>query len=355
MIFTVLLFVTSSSVAVELEETLVSTDYYLSYDIENKSILYDKNINEPISPASITKLMTALLLYENSNLDDLVTISYPKDYSFEGKVAYLNEGTVVSAEQLLEFLLVFSANDAAYASAEYVSGSTDEFIKLMNIRANQLNMDNTNFKNPDGLDEIDHYTTLSDLLLLSMYILEKTKLIDVTNKSKFYYEQDGEVKEYKNTNLLIDNGFIGMKTGWTSNAGLTFIGYNQGNNRNIVTIVNKSFVDKDKQTHFQDTKILYDESINNFYMNTIMNDSTSVYKIINPISKETFMADASITKFGFKDIKTNIDLNKINNKNMSFSNNFDQELIEIQINDSGNTINYEFLKSNILFKIFSSN
>jgi D-alanyl-D-alanine carboxypeptidase len=84
LIFTVLLFVTSSSIAVELEENLVSTDYYLSYDIENNSILHDKNINEPISPASITKLMTALLLYENSNLDDLVTISYPNDYSFEG-------------------------------------------------------------------------------------------------------------------------------------------------------------------------------------------------------------------------------------------------------------------------------
>jgi D-alanyl-D-alanine carboxypeptidase len=355
LIFTVLLFVTSSSIAVELEENLVSTDYYLSYDIENNSILHDKNINEPISPASITKLMTALLLYENSNLDDLVTISYPNDYSFEGKVAYLNKGSVVSAEQLMEFLLVFSANDAAYASAEYVSGSTNEFIKLMNLRANQLNMDNTNFKNPDGLDELDHYTTLNDLLSLSIYILENTKLIDITNKSKFYYDQDGEVKEYKNTNLLIDNGFIGMKTGWTSNAGLTFIGYNQGNNRNIITIVNKSFVDKDKQTHFQDTKILYDESINNFYMSTILNESTPIYKTINPLTDETFMALSSITKFGYKDIKTNIDLNKIIKNSISFSNNFDNELIEIQIMDSINSINYEFLKSNILFKIFSSN
>ena len=355
MIFTVLLIVTPASIAVELEENLVSTDYYLSYDIENNSILYDKNINEPISPASITKLMTALLLYENSNLDDLVTISYPKDYSFEGKVAYLNTGSVVSAEQLMEFLLVFSANDAAYASAEYVSGSTNEFINLMNLRANQLSMDNTNFKNPDGLDEIDHYTTLNDLLSLSIYILENTKMIDIMNKSKFYYDQDGEVKEYKNTNLLIDNGFIGMKTGWTSNAGLTFIGYNQGSNRNIVTIVNKSFVDKDKQTHFQDTKLLYNESINNFYINTILDESTPIYKIINPMTDETFMAVSSITKFGYKDIKTNIDLNKVSKNNINYSNNFDDELIEIQINESRNSINYEFLKSNILFKIFSSN
>ena len=68
--------------------------------------------------------------------------------------------------------------------------------------------------------------------------IENTKLIDITNKSKFYFDQGGEVKEYKNTNLIIDSGFIGLKTGWTSNAGLTFVGYNQGNNRNIITIVN---------------------------------------------------------------------------------------------------------------------
>ena len=189
--------------------------------------------------------MTALILYENSKLNDLVTINYPKDYIFEGKVAYLNKGSVLSVEQLLEFLLVYSANDAAYATSEFVSGNTNDFVNLMNIRAKQLNMNNTNFQNPDGLDELDHYTTLNDLLSLSIFILENTKLIDITNKSKFYFDQGGEVKEYKNTNLIIDSGFIGLKTGWTSNAGLTFVGYNQANNRNIITIVNKSFVDND--------------------------------------------------------------------------------------------------------------
>ena len=159
--------------------------------------MYDKNINEPISPASITKLMTALLLYEHSNLDDLITITYPKDYSFEGKVAYLNKGSVLSVEQLLEFLLVYSANDAAYATSEFVSGNTNDFVNLMNIRAKQLNMNNTIFQNPDGLDELDHYTTLNDLLSLSIFILENTKLIDITNKSKFYFDQAMQFKPEK--------------------------------------------------------------------------------------------------------------------------------------------------------------
>ncbi len=137
--------------------------------------MYEKNINETISPASLTKLMTALLLYENNELSENVTISYPDSYNFEGKVAYLIEGKVISVEQLLEFLLVYSANDSAYVTAIHVSNSIEDFVRLMNKRAMQLNMVNTNFQNPDGLDQDNHYTTLSDLLLLSEYILKKHK------------------------------------------------------------------------------------------------------------------------------------------------------------------------------------
>ncbi len=299
--------------------------------------------------------MTALLLYESSNLSDLVTITYPKDYSFEGKVAYLEQGTQVSVEQLLEFLLVFSANDSAYATAEYVSGSTEEFITLMNKRASQLNMNNTSFRNPDGLDELEHYTTLNDLLSLTIYILENTKLIDITNKSKFYYDQGGEVREYKNTNLLVGKGYIGIKTGWTSNAGLTFIGYNQNDNRNIITIVNKSFVDDNKQTHFQDTEKLYEESIYNFYKSVIVYESAPIYKIINTDKSTVYSADSNITKFGFKDVLKKIELKNLISNKVSFKNYFDNEILEYQLYDSKNKIRYEFLKSNILFKIFSSN
>jgi len=299
--------------------------------------------------------MTALLLYENANLNDLVTINYPKDYSFEGKVAYLEQGTQVSVEQLLEFLLVYSANDSAYATAEYVSGSTEEFINLMNKKASQLNMSNTNYQNPDGLDEIDHFTTLNDLLSLTIYILENTKLIDITNKSKFYFDQGGQVREYKNTNLLIDKGFIGLKTGWTSNAGLTFIGYNQSDNRNIITIVNRSFVDDNKQTHFEDTSKLYKQSIYNFYENIIVHKSAPIYKIINTYESTIYSTDSVITKFGFKDTSTKIEMNNLQMSKLSFKNYFDNEIIEFQIIDSKNKAKYKFRKSNILSRIFTSN
>jgi len=105
--------------------------------------------------------MTALILYENNELNELVDIKYPDSYNFEGKVAYLTEGEEVSVEQLLEFLLVYSANDSAYATAMYISNSVDDFVKLMNKRAKQLNMVNTNYQNPDGLDQESHYTTIT--------------------------------------------------------------------------------------------------------------------------------------------------------------------------------------------------
>ncbi len=318
-------------------------------------MLYEKNINEFISPASLTKLMTALLLYENNPLNEYVIISYPKTYNFEGKVAYLTEGNKLSVEQLLEFLLVYSANDSAYATAMHVSGSVDDFINLMNTRAKKLNMVNTSFQNPDGLDQQNHYSTLNDLLLLSEYILKNTKLIDITKQSKFYYELNGEVKEYANTNLIINNGFKGLKTGWTSKAGLTFIGYNQENDRNIITIVNNSFVDINKESHFNDTLILYNESLSNFKNNTLINKSDNVYKIINSYESTSYKYEIDYVKFGNVNISENIYLKSIDISKILFGNNFDDENIDINLIKSKNSIQYNFLMSNSISKLVFSN
>jgi len=299
--------------------------------------------------------MTALILYENNELNELVSIKYPDSYNFEGKVAYLTTGEKVSVEQLLEFLLVYSANDSAYATAMHVSNSVEEFVKLMNTRANKLNMINTNFQNPDGLDQENHYTTINDLLLLSEYILRNTKLIDITNKSKFYYEQNSEVKKYENTNLIIKNGFQGLKTGWTSKAGLTFIGYNQENNRNIITIVNRSLVDDNKKNHFEDTLFLYNESLANFQDYLLLSKSEYVYKNINSYGFTFHSYNYDIVKFGNINISTKLHLKTINRSELSFANNFDDESIKINLFKSENSIKYNFLMSNVISKLLSSN
>ena len=150
----------------------------------------------------------------------------------------------------------------------------------MNKKSKSLSMLSTNFVNPDGLDEENHFTTANDLLKLSIYILENTKLLDITSKQEFYFDKLKQ-NVYKNTNLIIDSGFIGLKTGWTSNAGLTFVGYNQKNNRKIITIVNKSIVDDEKLNHFLDTKILYQISKDNYGNLKILDKDSQLYTIRN--------------------------------------------------------------------------
>ena len=242
--------------------------------------MYAKNIDTSIAPASITKLMTALILYENFPLNHEFITSYPANYAYSGKVAYIPEGISVTTEELLELLLVYSANDAAYIVANSVFSNYEEFIIEMNKKSKSLSMLSTNFVNPDGLDEENHFTTANDLLKLSIYILENTKLLDITSKQEFYFDKLKQ-NVYKNTNLIIDSGFIGLKTGWTSNAGLTFVGYNQKNNRKIITIVNKSIVDDEKLNHFLDTKILYQISKDNYGNLKILDKDSQLYTIRN--------------------------------------------------------------------------
>ena len=276
--------------AIENDDVPITADVYLSYDYEYKKIMYAKNIDENIAPASITKLMTALLLYENFPLNYEFITSYPSNYVPTGKVANIPEGLRLTTEELLELLLVYSANDAAYIVANSVFPSYENFIIEMNNRSNELSMFSTNFVNPDGLDEENHVSTANDLLKLSIYILENTKLLDITSKENIYFDKLPQ-KIFNNTNLIINSGFIGLKTGWTSNAGLTFIGYNQKNNRKIITIVNNSDVDEDKLNHFVDTKILYQKSIENYANLNILEKDTTLFKIKNSSNEQLIKSD----------------------------------------------------------------
>ena len=276
--------------AIENDDVPITADVYLSYDYEYKKVMYAKNIDENIAPASITKLMTALLLYENFPLNYEFITSYPSNYMPTGKVANIPEGLRVTTEELLELLLVYSANDAAYIVANSVFPSYENFINEMNNRSNELSMFSTNFVNPDGLDEENHVSTANDLLKLSIYILENTKLLDITSKENIYFDKLPQ-KTFNNTNLIINSGFIGLKTGWTSNAGLTFIGYNQKNNRKIITIVNNSEVDEDKLNHFVDTKILYQKSKDNYANLNILEKDTTLFKIKNSSNEQLIKSD----------------------------------------------------------------
>lgn len=279
--------------------------------------MYANNLNNKISPASLTKLMTALLLYESDSLNKQIKTNLPEDYEYVGKVAYLDEGLILTTEELLELLLVYSANDAAYVAAMEISGNIDAFVNLMNLKAKEIGMNDTVYKNPDGLDELGHQTTLNDLLKLSIFIIENTKILDITSKKKIIINQLDKVI-YNNTNELISEGFDGLKTGWTSEAGLTFIGFNQNNSRRVITIVNKSSVDADKINHFIDTKTLYENSINDFSVRNILYKDDVLYKIFNSESFKNYYPNRELKSFIRSDIKIE-EIVKIENNKLFIS------------------------------------
>ena len=314
--------------------------------------MYFKNINATIAPASLTKLMTSLILIENYNLSDYIEISLPSDYIYEGKVAYLKSGQKMTVESLLEFILIYSANDACFAVAQLFNENTDDFLALMNKRAKQLGMNNTNFKNPDGLDQDGHYTTLSDLLILSKEVIDNYELLSIIMRKSFISNIEGEDKVYLNTNKLIERNFYGLKTGWTNEAGLTFIGLNQSNDRNILTIVNRSFVNEKKDNHFVDTQKLYSASIDTFINNVVIDNNVDIYKIRNNFETLTFKSTVSWFVFGNKLDISNITLNEFSETKFDYVVNDD--LYNVRISDSVNSVKWDFNLSSF-FSFFANN
>ena len=305
----------------------MTTDYYLSYDLVNEEIMFTNNADEIISPASLTKLMTALLIVDSYNLGDLIEINFPDEYVYEGKVAYLESGQQMTVESLLEFILIYSANDACIAAAMIVSGDVDKFINLMNNKAVKLGMNNTNFNNPDGLDADNHFTSLNDLVILSKEVLKNIELLTIIMKPSFISDIEGSDKVYLNTNKLIEKNYLGLKTGWTNEAGLTFIGINQSNNRDILTIVNKSTVNDNKDNHFSDTEILYTVSIDTFKNNTLLETNENVYIIRNGFTTSTIKNNESWIEFGNRYTENKISLDAV-----------DVNKIELKVNESSHYI-----------------
>lgn len=201
------------------------------FDVDGQDVLYAYNMHERIYPASITKIMTALLALENGNLDDEVTISKNGDassFSIYAQVCGLQEGEVWTLEDLLNALLIYSGNDVAVAVAEHIGGSVEQFAEMMNARARELSAVNTHFVNPHGLHDDEHYTTAYDLYLIFNECIKDERFVEIINKDVCYLKvkaADGTDKEvsYRATNLYADGSarkpenmtLVGGKTGTT--------------------------------------------------------------------------------------------------------------------------------------------
>ena len=207
------------------------------YEVSTDTVLMEQDADMKLFPASTTKLMTALVALEYGNPDDTVTVtSEAVDGLYElGSASYLLNGEQIAFMDLMRYLLIGSGNDAANALAIHVSGSIEGFVDLMNNKAQELGMDNTNFVNPHGLHNEDHYTTARDLLTLTKEVMkndiiaelvaEDELVLPVTNK------HDRTTTKYTTNHLLTKKstgeyyyeGAIGIKTGTTTPAGLCLV------------------------------------------------------------------------------------------------------------------------------------
>ncbi len=192
------------------------------------NILFSRNSDEITAMASITKLMTAIVALESGYpLDTMCTVSENAlDLTWESSVVGYKVGDVVSLNDLLHGLLVHSGNDAAVIIAEAIGGTEENFVDMMNAKAQELGMYDTHFANPHGLDAEGHYTTANDLLILARYAMSFPLIASIVGTSSIDLMVDGTIETYNTTDLLIGiyPGIRGIKTGYTANAGRAFVG-----------------------------------------------------------------------------------------------------------------------------------
>ena len=194
-------------------------------DAKTGQVLYEKNSNKQLAPASTTKIMTAILAIESDRLDEKTTIS-KNAVSVQGSTMHLQEGELISLRELVTGLMMRSGNDAAVAIAEFLSGSVDKFVVEMNKKAREIGAIHTKFQNPHGLPTKDHYSTAYDLAWIARYAMNNptfAEVVSTRNTSIDWEDSAGNEHEQnlKNTNKLLwmlDEA-DGVKTGTTNEAG----------------------------------------------------------------------------------------------------------------------------------------
>lgn len=238
---------------------LLSAFSVLVIDVSSKTIILAKNPDYQLPPASTTKIMTGLVTLDQWPLDKVLEI---KTVYRVGQTMDLEEEEKITVRNLLYGLLVQSGNDAAYALAENYPGGVSAFVKAMNNKGKELNLWQTNFRNPMGIDAYGHLTTVHDLAVLAAEAMNnKTFAQIVATSSIIVNDESGEIEhQLENINQLVGKvaGVKGVKTGWTENAGECLVAYTKRNKGEIITVVLGS------EDRFQETQDLIEWVFGNF-------------------------------------------------------------------------------------------
>ena len=216
----------------------INSRAYVVIDRNSNTVLIGKNENQRKKMASTTKIMTAMIVIENSNLSDTVEVS-KKAASTGGSRLGLKTGDKLTVLDLLYGLMMRSGNDSAVALAEHVAGSITGFAELMNKKAETLGLSNTHFVTPHGLDEDEHYTTAYELALLSKYAMNNEIFAQIVGTKNYTITINGYPKSLTNTNELLGvlNGVYGIKTGFTNGANRCLVTCCKRGDMDIICVV----------------------------------------------------------------------------------------------------------------------
>lgn len=295
LIFVLLIFSSQiNTLAAENSAPDIKSEAAVVLDTENGAILYSKNPEERLYPASLTKIATAIYAIEKGNLDDIVTIS-KNAASQEGTRVYLVEGEKVTLRKLIQGMLINSGNDAAVAIAEHIDGSVDRFSEnINNYLKTTIGVYNTHFTNPNGLFNPNHYTTAMDLAIITNYAKKNQVFSEIFGTKELLWNGESWKTTLITHHLMLKGeipypGITGGKTGFVDESKSTLATTAENGKLKLTVIVLKS---ANKNMEYNDTKRLLDYSFNQ-YQHAVVNHT----EIFKNGKKEFFpQADTVITE-----------------------------------------------------------
>ena len=271
---------------IELAENAKSA---IMLEVTTGEILYEKNIHERYAPASMTKMMSLLLVMEyiedgGMKYTDKIRVSENAS-GMGGSQIFLKTGEEMTVNDLLKGVSIASANDAITALAERVAGTTEAFVNMMNDKAKKLGLKNTNFKNVHGLDEEGHYSSAYDMAIIGKELVAHQKILDFSSIYEDYLREDSDEKVWLvNTNKLVRfyEGADGLKTGYTEEAGYCLTATAKKNNMRLITVV---MGEPDSSKRNSETTKMLDYGFEQYELETLLTKNSVIGK--TRISKST--------------------------------------------------------------------
>ena len=323
--------------AEEMEDLAPNAGSAIMIEASTGEILFQKNPNEKLAPASMTKMMSMLLMFEeidkgNIKWDEVITTSEHAS-SMGGSQIFLKVGEKMSVLDLMKGISIASGNDATVAMAERVSGTEEAFVKRMNSKAEELGLKNTHFINATGLDADNHYSSAYDMSIIAKELIKHEKILEFTGTYEEYLRKNTESPFWLvNTNRLVRfyDGVDGLKTGFTKEAGYCLTSTAKREGMRLITVVMN---EETSEKRSADTSRMLDYGFNTYMVENIIDDNSEIGK------KEVELGKVKEVKIVPKDNITILSKKSDKKRNISYETEVDNIVAPVKKGDVVGKIN----------------